>query len=874
MKPTAGGEGYSKKSTTKLPSTLEGELANLPSGSRFSFKAKKPTINRRENRKLERLAKKQKISQNAQLRKNPSKLRTPNKPSFTSPESEAMKAAASKRVDAILKQREKKKEAAEAVAKLQSNKDREEQQLRKLAEKNPAFFKLLQDQNLVSKRISVGHNAASTSIELDAEESNIKTYSKLLKLKDGSINQSFKRDGLDFLLDGISTKTSNPKKDFIGDPDADSEDEFGFAAEAQDDVEMNVNNDSQSVESNESGTDVELEQSDSENDGSVDFDMEAISETSSFISNDLEEESGDDEKSFAAFEDNEGQSNDESTKETSAEIGKYIPPYLRKQTNSKSEQYIRVRRQIQGLLNRLTDTTLESIVLSIEEVFRNNSRHDVTEIITDIMLNYVGDQANILDSFIATYAGLIAAIFNTVGIEFGAHFIQTLTEKFDSARTKYIESSHDHADEIDKQCTNFSMLLAMLYNFGVVSCVLLYDIIRMSISCLSELDVEVLLRILRLGGQQLRSDDPTALKDIVLLVKDATSNMDQKKLSIRLKFMIETIMDLKNNKRKHMDQKVANQSQQDRIKKIVANISKRRSMHGSEPLRVGLEDIRNIATKGKWWLVGSAWVGHDFSKTNDKAVSEVKKMQPQSLELLEMARKNKMNTDVRRSIFVVLMSSEDCLDAFERLLKLNLKGKQGRDIVRVTIHCCTQEMVYNPYYALVAEQFCKHEHGFKITFQYAIWDALKAMNGKEGMYDDDDDGDAYTGEKGLIRVANLARMLAHLFANESLPLSILKAANFTTPTKLQILFFRIIIIDMILKTPVLKSSNPDSKFQRPFTRVKSQPELSALCEGLFLTVQAHILLPLNSGQISALGIKEKDAGLVRQRAKLIKEIFS
>jgi hypothetical protein len=37
-----------------------------------------------------------------------------------------------------------------------------------------------------------------------------------------------------------------------------------------------------------------------------------------------------------------------------------------------------------------------------------------------------------------------------------------------------------------------------------------------------------------------------------------------------------------------------------------------------------------------------------------------------------------MNTDVRRAIFMILMSSEDYLDAYAKIMKLGLKHKQVR----------------------------------------------------------------------------------------------------------------------------------------------------------------------------------------------------
>ena len=73
--------------------------------------------------------------------------------------------------------------------------------------------------------------------------------------------------------------------------------------------------------------------------------------------------------------------------------------------------------------------------------------------------------------------------------------------------------------------------------------------------------------------------------------------------------------------------------------------------------------------------------------------------------LLNLARKQGMNTEVRRSIFVVLMTSEVCptcpttcptvIDQFQdyvhacdRLNALRLTSVQQREFVRVALHCC------------------------------------------------------------------------------------------------------------------------------------------------------------------------------------------
>ena len=77
-----------------------------------------------------------------------------------------------------------------------------------------------------------------------------------------------------------------------------------------------------------------------------------------------------------------------------------------------------------------------------------------------------------------------------------------------------------------------------------------------------------------------------------------------------------------------------------------------------EPLRVSLEDLHSAETKGKWWLVGAAWGGDPLVDRQDEIQQSSKKVDTAENILLKLAKKQGMNTDIRRSIFVVLMSSE------------------------------------------------------------------------------------------------------------------------------------------------------------------------------------------------------------------------
>ena len=85
-----------------------------------------------------------------------------------------------------------------------------------------------------------------------------------------------------------------------------------------------------------------------------------------------------------------------------------------------------------------------------------------------------------------------------------------------------------------------------------------------------------------------------------------------------------------------------------------------------EPLRVSLQDLHSAETKGKWWLVGAAWGGDPLldrqgaQPTNHESSTRANQDSGVMANnaLLKLAKKQGMNTDIRRSVFVVLMSSE------------------------------------------------------------------------------------------------------------------------------------------------------------------------------------------------------------------------
>lgn len=490
---------------------------------------------------------------------------------------------------------------------------------------------------------------------------------------------------------------------------------------------------------------------------------------------------------------------------------KYIPPSLRKQSTSDSEDLARLRRQIQGLVNKLTEANLISILGEVETIYRNNARQHVSSTLVDILLVSVCEPAALSNTHIILLAGFISAVYKVIGADFGTQVIQQIVERFD----KYYSNipgvgntgSNVATSDNTKETSNLITLVSELYNFQVIGSAIVFDYIRMFLGTFSELNTELLLKMIRTSGPQLRQNDPSSLKDIVIMLRPAVEKAGgEANMSVRTKFMIETINDLKNNKVKTGAAASAVISEHTiRMKKTLGTLNSR-SLKSSEPLRIGLDDIRQSDSKGKWWLVGASWAGNESANrdgTPSQPTSHAKEvdvaddiaMDTRTTDLAQLAREQRMNTDVRRAIFIAIMSASDFQDAYMRLNKLKLKKSQELEIPKVLIHCSGAEASYNPFYTLIAKKLCG-DRKLKMAFQFSLWDLFKKMGEGDNDEDvpDEDDEDALSTR----HIVNLAKMFGALIVDGGLTISILKNLNLTYLQPKTQTFVEVLFISMFL----------------------------------------------------------------------------
>ncbi|KAF7327646.1 MIF4G/MA4-domain-containing protein [Mycena kentingensis (nom. inval.)] len=559
------------------------------------------------------------------------------------------------------------------------------------------------------------------------------------------------------------------------------------------------------------------------------------------ISDEDEDPSGDDdEEEWGGIQDEDEPEDEEESEESSSDAdapkpsapaaSAYVPPHLRNRAQNEpgSEAQLKLTRQLKGQLNRMTEQNIASILDSIEEIYRKNRRNDVTTTLTTLIIDGIASHSSLLDSFVVLYAAFVSSLHKIIGIEFAAHFVQSVVAAYEQHYVSLGDTKDPESDApAPKECSNLIVLISELYNFQVISCLLVYDIIRGLLDAdLSEHKVDLLLKIVRNSGQQLRQDDPSSLKDIIQTVQSKISDHAEA-LSSRTRFMVETLTNLKNNKVKRNVTLNQGHDAVERMKKFLSGLGKNRHVLAHEPLRVSLEDLHSAESKGKWWLVGAAWGGDPLVDRQEAAAAA--KTVPSSKEemgdsaLLKLARKQGMNTDIRRSIFVVLMSSDDYVDACERLGQLNLTEVQQREIVRVLLHCCGNEKTYNPYYTLVCQHLCRSSHSYKITLQFCLWDFLRDLGevnvgGAEIIKNLKDDDGFDVKSISATRIRNVAKAYGWWIAKDCVTLAILKPVDFTSLKPQSTVFLKELFAQIFV------SSQAATPIAVPTTRNRAQIE--------------------------------------------------
>uniref|UniRef100_A0A0K0F682 MI domain-containing protein n=1 Tax=Strongyloides venezuelensis TaxID=75913 RepID=A0A0K0F682_STRVS len=638
--------------------------------------------------------------------------------------------------------------------------------------------------------------------EAKRDDDDILHYEKLLGLDKKNRKKNYEDDGLDYLLDFCDLESrkniveEEEEIDKINDKDVDKTGEMdveGFFDESDNENEIMENEedieiDDEDIEIDEG--DVELEdEEDKVESGSFDGEFEDIN-------NESDEE---------IVEDIYGRPIYKSTKELvnkDSRLQEKLSELEEKKSEESKEETIKVEKAIRAIMNRLSEVSFVSSQKTLYDTWNHSSKNDVKRLTFNLLLQAIDKNYEMADRMIMEYAAFLTIIHSTISSEITFYIIEHLVCDF-------VERIKKKINDEDHRLNNIGRFFCNLYNFKIINSSFLIELFQIICQNLDESNLSLLQSMYMTAGNSLKKRDGVLFEEHLSFMQKKLPLLVDVKDNFKLKFSVEELLDLKISNITKFCSKFDEKDMLHMVK-VIQGFTKGSSQKEGA-LGMSVDDLLNASERGRWWIVGSAWQpsGNPLSKENSGLLNNRKSnFMNFDPSLLELAKKAKMNLEHRKNIFCIIMSGEDPLDVFQRIMSLKLKETQERDIIHVLIICCTLESNYNPFYGSIIEQFCSYNNRFKLTTQFALWDRIKNLN-----------------ELKKRQRNNLAFIIGDLIKNGSASLGTLRIVDFidingVTGIVLKKIFTR------LFKTTSL------SKISEMFEKMLSNPKFDLLAQGL------------------------------------------
>ncbi|CAI5439054.1 unnamed protein product [Caenorhabditis angaria] len=640
----------------------------------------------------------------------------------------------------------------------------------------------------------------------EEDDAAIRKYGVLLGLsdkkkdKDGSVKvpKALKSDGLDMLLDFCDYEKRKSLMENEQDLD-DDEESFDEEGDEEEDEKEEVE---QEMDLSEGEENMENE--------------EEFEDEECFEDEDEDEEIEENEKEVKEAEDIYGRKINKETGrliDFDPKAAKRKLEELDEQSTSTAEQKAKVDRTVTGIINRLSDATLIKSQQAIQELWVASSKNDVKSSLCKILTRVLSSTFRVQDSLLTTYAALISMCHTQISNEISAHFV----EVFLCEMVKLAQEEDEERFADDKSLENRVVFVAFTVVFRIIQPSVLIELVDKFAINLTLLNIQSIYLFISYAYKSLKK---TSWSQVTEKIDMICAEFAKKPISAlpRAKFLLEQVESLKKASPKNIDYSVIDHQ----VKVLQGLAKKKNSSADSKELGMSLNDLLHAEERGRWWVVGSAFRlpeqgGYGLLAT---AMNSSSQKNPTTFpsEVVELARKAGMNSEIRRNIFCTVATAEDEDEAFERLVKLSLKGEKERELVHVLVLMMLKEKTYNAFYAAILQRFCEFNKRFVITLQYALWDRLRECDTLK-----------------VNQRNSLAQLLHGLVASEVMPITVLKSIEWAT---------RWPSLTALLKKFFLSlAKSPESVLRRvfePLTNSEKRGKFEMLSEGMRVFWHMHL----------------------------------
>ncbi|KAF2972101.1 hypothetical protein GQX73_g1471 [Xylaria multiplex] len=431
--------------------------------------------------------------------------------------------------------------------------------------------------------------------------------------------------------------------------------------------------------------------------------------------------------------------------------GVYVPPArlraLQAQiTDKTSTEYQRLawdalKKSINGLINKVNTANIKHIV---PELFNENLIRGRGLFCRSIM------KAQAASLPFTGVLAAMAAIVNTKLPRVGELLVKRLVMQFRKSFRR-----NDRA-----VCTSSTIFLAHLANQQVVHELLIAQLLLLLLQKPSDDSVEIAVGLTKAVGQHLEEMNPAMAR---VLFDQFRTILHEASIDKRVQYMIEVLFQVRKDGYR---ENPAIREELDLIEEedqITHRIELDSEIDVEDGLNIYKFDPNWEENEAAYKRLRAEILGEGSDDEDDDEDESSEDEEDEEEKAVEI--KDQTNTDLvnlRKTIYLTLMSSLDPEESVHKLLKINLPVGSEPELPSMIVECCGQDRTYTKFFGLIGERFAKLNRLWTDLFEQTF------QNKYETIHRHDTN-----------QLRNIARFFGHMFASDAIGWHALSAIRLT-----------------------------------------------------------------------------------------------